>query len=110
MKKFIIVFVILGIIGVGIYMALKAPATSKPTPAGSGYENYKVEDVDKDGNVSVADRVMIESHIGCSKGSACWDERVGKTIAGDNPIYTSDLDLNGDGTVNQPDVAMVSGT
>lgn len=71
---------------------------------------YAIGDINQDGTVDAVDENYISSHIGCKKGDRCWNEVVGKTLSGDNPIYASDLDLNHNGIIDQADLTMIKST
>lgn len=66
------------------------------------------EDINVDGAVTGVDQQLVNASVGCAIGDLCWNEVIGKTLEGDNPIYASDLDLNGDGAITDEDVAMVT--
>lgn len=66
-------------------------------PAGKG-------DINRDGKIDEIDRNYIRSQLSCKNGDTCWATQVGKTSDGDNPFYTSDLDLNADGTITEADI------
>jgi hypothetical protein len=110
-----LVFVV-AIIGLGIFIfAPHAPAplpavqTTAPAPAdstGSLATGYPMGDINRDNKVDFADQQLIKSSIGCQKSNPCWTKVVGKTLDGDNPIYASDLDLNGDGIISAIDLTV----
>lgn len=72
---------------------------------GSG-SNFKTGDINDDGVTDSTDELMVQLSKGCGSGEPCWDEVVGKTLSGDNPIYARDLDLNGDGTITDADLSI----
>ncbi len=61
------------------------------------------EDINDDGTITVDDISLIQIKIGCSQQDDCWDDVIGKTLSGDNPIYTFDLDVDKDGTISAAD-------
>lgn len=65
---------------------------------------YKKEDINKDGKVDQVDEAIIQKHFGCQLKQPCWTTVIGKTLSGDNPIYTSDLDMNGDNIIDLLDI------
>ncbi len=69
--------------------------------------NYKRADINQDGVVDATDAEIVRENIGCSKTKSCWNKVVDYTLSGHNPIYASDLDLNGDGVISQADVDLV---
>lgn len=68
---------------------------------------YKKEDINRDGRVDNTDTEIIRENLNCQKTQPCWGKVIGKTLSGDNPIYTYDLDLNGDGVISTLDMALV---
>ena len=64
-------------------------------------------DVNDNGMIDNTDVQIVRDHIGCSKTQDCWGDVIGKTLSGDNPIYTSDLDFNTDGIVDEKDTQFV---
>ncbi len=93
------------IVGTSIYVITSF--VGKPS-AKSSSEKVETEkspnDINRDGKVDELDRNMIRTAIGCKKDSDCWNNSVGKTLDGDNPLYTFDLDLNGDGEISSSDL------
>ncbi|MFA5136482.1 MAG: dockerin type I domain-containing protein [Patescibacteria group bacterium] len=65
-------------------------------------------DINHDGAVDTFDADLIQNSTPCNHVDPCWNKVVGKTRDGDNPIYTSDLDLNHDDNVNELDVSAMS--
>jgi hypothetical protein len=64
-------------------------------------------DINDDGNVDYLDSQYIPTHTGCTEGDSCWSDVIDHTITGHNPIYTSDLDLNGDGVIDDSDTEVI---
>lgn len=97
------VVVIVALVGyLGSILLRTAPsATVKPTVS------MNKGDIDRSGVADEADRMMVKSHLDCLKTQPCWNETIGKTKDGDNPLYVFDLDLNGDGFISQADVDLV---
>lgn len=104
----VIVAVVVGLaLLVGGYFAVQVLLRPAPTgKTGTTFTNAQ-GDIDRSGAADEDDRLMIKGQDGCLKTQPCWNQTVGKTKDGDNPIYTSDLDLNKDGFVDQQDVALV---
>ena len=63
-------------------------------------------DINDDGMVTSADIDMMSRASGCVSADPCWNEVVGKTLSGDNPIYTMDMDLNKDNAIDEADIAI----
>lgn len=102
----VIVFAIISLIiffGSGLLKKLLAPApTYNQTTV-----IYKSEDINKNEKIDQTDADIVNKQSNCKKTEPCWNKVIGKTLNGDNPIYTFDLDLNSDGIINQIDVAQV---
>jgi len=64
-------------------------------------------DIDRSGTVDSVDGEYVRSNLGCRSSNPCWQKVIGKTKDGDNPIYTSDVDLNKNGIIDQADLDMV---
>lgn len=79
---------------------------TNPSQQNSG-TSYAIGDINQDGTVDAVDENFITTHIGCKKTDKCWNEVIGKTLSGDNPIYTSDLDLDHNGVIDQGDINML---
>jgi hypothetical protein len=79
---------------------------NEPKGTGDG-TNFARGDIDDDGVVNATDIGLLEPHVGCDEASDCWGIVVGKTKTGDNPYYTSDLDLDMDGKITELDVEYV---
>ena len=107
MKRSIIItgavlLLIIILIFLGKYLVKKflSPApTSNQTST-----TYKKEDINKDGTVDSVDEEILKKQSGCQNKQPCWNKVIGKTLSGDNPIYASDLDLNGDGIIDLLDI------
>ena len=104
----VVLLVVLIILGIGGYFASKvllrpAPSyTVAPTPS-----QASIGDIDRSGAADEGDKIMIQTHLGCTKDQHCWNEVVGKTKDGDNPIYVFDLDLDKNGAISQKDIDLV---
>ena len=103
---FVIFLIVIGVIifyfkGYFFKAFTTPPAASVASNQDDGYAKG---DINKDGQVNAVDLQLIQASIGCNKDSACWNKIIAKTLSGDNPIYTSDLDLDGDGEVTTQDV------
>ncbi len=85
------------------YAPAEIPNRTVPSPT----PYYKAEDINQDGTVDAVDENYINTHMGCANGSQCWNKVIGKTLSGDNPIYTSDMDLNHNNTIDQGDLDMI---
>jgi hypothetical protein len=106
MKSKIIIFVIAALViffGILIFKKLLSPA---PT-VNEASVTYKKEDIDKDEKVDTSDEDFVIKQLNCQKSLPCWNKVIGKTLNGDNPIYTFDLDMNADGVINQLDVDQI---
>ncbi len=104
MKK---IFVVLLIVATALIAFVFLSFSSKGVPAPKeSVPQYAVGDVNRDGAVSAMDTELLRQNLDCSQADPCWQKVVGKTVDGDNPIYASDLDLNGDGTLNDLDIAL----
>lgn len=105
----IIFFICISIIMSLIFFARKSPGTHTATPAdSSGLVPTVPGDFFRDGKVTQADIYLVQQYLSCKKGDVCWNKVVGKTHDGDNPIYTSDLDMNGDGVIDNRDIPTLS--
>lgn len=92
-------------------LKLKAQPTVSPDGAGDTGRfttTRSPEDINDDGVIDTVDVQMVQGSLGCKQGADCWDDVIGKTLSGDNPIYVSDFDLNKDGEVSDLDVQMVN--
>jgi hypothetical protein len=73
----------------------------------NGYDPTTAEgDINDDGKVDLMDMQYIKDHAGCNQDDECWSKMIDKTITGHNPIYTSDLDLNQDGMIDESDITV----
>lgn len=106
-----VMFGILGVIAVVIlFFAGKYFVKKFLSPAPVSYQAntyYKKEDINKDGKVDALDEQLVIKQSGCQRNNVCWNKVIGKSISGDNPIYVSDLDLNGDGIVDLLDLQQI---
>ncbi|MCX7996264.1 MAG: dockerin type I domain-containing protein [Patescibacteria group bacterium] len=68
----------------------------------------KKEDINDDGMVDQTDAGIIRQNIGCASGQTCWGGVIGKTLSGDNPIYAADLDMDGNGMIEERDVELIT--
>lgn len=84
--------------------ALKRVSTMQENTGGG---NRVPSDVNDNGNIDNTDVQIVRDHIGCSSTQDCWGDVIGKTLSGDNPIYTSDLDLEKDNVVDEKDAQFV---
>lgn len=87
----------------GVQVLLRPAPTGK---TGTTFSN-SLGDIDRSGTADEEDKTMVRGQLGCLKTQPCWNQTVGKTKDGDNPIYASDLDLNKDGQVDQKDLDLV---
>jgi len=105
----IAVLVILGLIGI---MYLKTSRSESNIPTSNGTSDLAPTnlkgDINRDGRVDSQDADLIKKASPCNHVDPCWKKVVGKTKDGDNPIYTSDLDLNHDDNVNELDISAMS--
>jgi hypothetical protein len=87
-----------------------SPASGESVQSEEGsYDPTMAEgDINDDGNVDFLDSQYISTHTGCSEGDSCWSDVIDHTITGHNPIYTSDLDLNGDGVIDDSDTEVIT--
>jgi hypothetical protein len=86
--------------------SIKYSTTSKN---GDGGGSRVPGDINDNGIIDNTDVQIVRDHMGCKKNDLCWGDVIGKTLSGDNPIYTSDLDLNQDGIVDEQDAQVVLG-
>jgi len=99
----LLLVVVVGVIGfVGVSFT-KTTISSTPVPTAAVNKG----DIDRSGAADESDRMMVQKQLGCEKTQSCWNATVGKTKDGDNPIYVFDLDLSGDGVINQEDIDLV---
>lgn len=104
------------LIGIGVFMFISkrtttpegSTAASTERKGGQLSETKNKGDINRDGVADVEDASLIKKASPCNHVDACWNKVVGKTKDGDNPIYTSDLDLNKDDNVNEMDVSAMS--
>lgn len=82
---------------------IEASGTGEGAPVGR-----RKEDINDDGVINQTDVGIVKQNTGCAGGQPCWSRVVGKTLSGDNPIYASDLDMNGDDTISEEDANYVS--
>jgi hypothetical protein len=85
-----------------------APAQQMRQDRVSVGKSRPIGDINDDGSVTVVDVQLVRGQVGCTSESECWNTVVGKTLSGDNPIYTSDLDLDGDGSITDADAEIVN--
>lgn len=95
--------VVIGTLGYIVWTNFNRTPAS-PTNTSSQPVSLQKGDINRDGNIDEIDRGYIRGQLNCKSGTACWTVRVGKTSDGDNPIYTADLDLNGDGIITEADL------
>lgn len=103
------------LVGIGAFIfvskgtTLESPkAASTEKKGGQLSETKNKGDINRDGVADVEDAALIKKASPCNHVDPCWGKVVGKTKDGDNPIYTSDLDLNKDDNVNEMDVSAMS--
>lgn len=77
------------------------------TNEGSGGGQRIPGDVNDNGTIDNTDVQIVRDHIGCESTQDCWGDVIGKTLSGDNPIYTSDLDLEKNNKVDESDAQFV---
>ncbi len=94
----VFIAVIVAILRFGMYQQ------TNPSQQNYSGTSYAIGDINQDGTVDAVDENFITTHIGCKKTDKCWNEVIGKTLSGDNPIYTSDLNLNHNGVIDQGDL------
>ena len=110
MKIILTVAGLFAIIIIGIVVFLKlSPVQQSTAPSVSNISSTGLVktvpgDFLRDGKPTYEDVALVKSHLGCKKSDPCWGEVVGKTHDGDNPLYTSDLDMNGDGVIDTADI------
>ena len=109
MNKIFTTSIIISIILLIIYFTsgfLKKILSPAPT-INQSTSIYKSEDINKDKKVDTTDEDIISKQLNCKKTESCWNKVIGKTLNGDNPIYTFDLDMNGDEKIDQLDVNQI---
>jgi flagellin-like hook-associated protein FlgL len=74
---------------------------------GSGGGQRVFGDINDNGSFDNSDVQMVRDNIGCSIDENCWDDVIGKTLSGDNPIYTSDLDLDESKKIDEADAQII---
>ena len=96
----IITLIIVILVGVGVvgFFMKSSPQT----------ETKLKGDINRDGKIDAEDAELVRKASPCNHAFECWKKVVGKTKDGDNPIYTSDLDLNHDDNVNELDISAMS--
>jgi hypothetical protein len=110
----LMVIILLVIVGGTIYFVISKIPTStsgadtSTQTQGSNLTQTILGDINRDGKVTQADVNLVQASLGCKKADACWTKSIGKTLDGDNPMYTSDLDMNADGVIDQKDVDFVT--
>lgn len=107
MKKIIISVGLVLLIAIAVVAFIYRSSSSSKKTTIDNRPSFAKGDINKDGKVDVMDSEIIRNNLGCHSGIlACWSRLVGKTVEGDNPIYTSDLDLNGDGKIDDADMVL----
>lgn len=109
MKRMVTITVVIALLCLLVYFAsnlLKKLLAPAPTLNQASLA-YKSEDINKDGQVDQADEEIVKKQFGCRPNQSCWSKVIGKTLSGDNPIYTSDLDLNKDGNIDLLDIQLM---
>lgn len=89
------------------YVAMKTLLRPAPMSGTKTTFTNAASDIDRSGTTDESDRQLVQSHVGCTSTLPCWSMVVGKTKDGDNPIYTSDLDMDKDGSITTNDVAQI---
>lgn len=104
-----------GLLAAGIYFLAPNPGTTSQQAAPQQQdsslsigESRPAGDINDDGVVTQVDAQLVRAQIGCTSADACWNEVIGKTLSGDNPIYTSDLDMDSDGSITENDAIEVT--
>lgn len=100
---FWIFIVLVGTIGYVLWTNKQVSLQEIPEPESQTVVDAK-KDINRDGKVDEFDRSLVRNKLNCTTEQSCWREQVGKTADGDNPIYTYDLDINGDGTITDADI------
>jgi len=103
----VLVFLVLGAGGVFLFFT-KQPASPNPALSPVPTISRAKGDIDRSGVADEMDKTLVRSQLGCRKEDPCWQKTVSKTKDGDNPLYTFDLDLNGDGVIDDKDLALVT--
>lgn len=83
---------------------LEKTKSSKSAEANTG---RKPEDINDDGVVDAEDVQLVQDNMWCTLTDDCWDDMIGKTKSGDNPIFVYDLDVAKDSSINDNDVAQI---
>jgi hypothetical protein len=107
----LVILVIAGAIGSAIFFIMPktdTPAQQIQQDSLSIGQSRPTGDINDDGSVTVVDVQLVRGQIGCTSESECWNTVVGKTLSGDNPIYASDLDLDGDSAITDADADIVN--
>lgn len=100
--------IVLLAVAAGVFL-LKPSTSSSPSGNTGQLSNTTLKgDINRDGKVDEQDAELIKKASPCNHADPCWSKVVGKTKDGDNPIYTSDLDLNHDDNVNELDISAMS--
>lgn len=103
------------LIAAGIFFLAPRPGTSNQQAAPQQQDNSlsigesrPAGDINDDGVVTQVDVQLVRAQIGCAAADPCWNQVIGKTLSGDNPIYASDLDIDNDQTITENDANEVS--
>ncbi len=107
MKNVFITLVLVLILGAAVFFIFKKIALTSPQSTPSNNEERSAEDINWDNKVDYLDVNLVKSVLGCKKTDPCWNKVIGKTVTGDNPIYSSDSDLNKDGVIDDKDVSLL---
>lgn len=89
-------------------------ATTAPLPTKTSMEvaptvtGFQKGDINHDGLVNTVDTNIIQAQFGCKSTDPCWKKVIGKTLDGDNPIYTFDIDFNKDSIIDQKDIEVLN--
>lgn len=104
-----LVIVILVGVGIAVFFLKSSPQTPSTKKQGGGLSETKLKgDINRDEKIDSEDADLVRKASPCNHAFECWNKMVGKTKDGDNPIYTSDLDLNHDDNVNELDISAMS--
>lgn len=104
----LIVGIVVGLVLLaGGYMAVRTLLRPAPSPSTTTTFTNSPGDIDRSGSADEEDKRLFTGYDGCAKDQPCWNQTVGKTKDGDNPIYVSDLDLNADGMISTSDIELV---
>ena len=108
----VILLVFMFILGVVVLFAFttlfKRNETASQPKQQTGLATAMPGDFFRDGKVTQADITVVRTNMNCKKTDTCWNKVIGKTHDGDNPLYTSDLDTNQNGIIDEGDIPTLS--